>query len=604
MTNSTLRIPAMAALACCAVTPMSDAQLATIAVGTEVRVSQTFPTRAFAELTACAHPSDPTRLLAAAMYDTVDSSGSRRSSVLVFASTDGGTSWKPTLDTRRDGQETPDPSCAISANGTAYLATMTVARQRGPISLYSSHDTGSSWAHSPLQVGNGSIDRPWVAVSDAAGSRDPHLYITAFRETRSPFTRDFVAFTLRDGTSDGLGGTAQRSHYLHNGPVVAIGESLAVGLLAHPTTRAQEPPTLAEPAGGWPSSPVISAVQLTGDTILSTPVVVSTFASETPSKRFLLTDFIPALARDRSSTTFRDRLYAVWLDAASGATRVMISHSSDSGRTWSPARLVGDDGSTSSSERPHDSVNPAVAASPQGVVGVLWYDRRDNPDFGYWPRFAASIDGGDTWTSSVKVSRRPMAARLDGLFAYTALRQSGGASNHELVFSVHNGWNFKGGDTSGLVAGADGVFHPFWIDNRTGEAQVWTAPVRVTGSVRRRRDITDSTTVRLDRVRYDSTARTISVEATVEMRAQARGPIVLVATSLTSGITDRLVVVGASNGIPGPGATWVVTQRDGLIERGSRFTIPLRFSMGSWTRAAINPLAVTVRVLSSETSNP
>jgi hypothetical protein len=63
-------------------------------------------------------------------------------------------------------------------------------------------------------------------------------------------------------------------------------------------------------------------------------------------------------------------------------------------------------------------------------------------------------------------------------------------------------------------------------------------------------------------------------------------------------------VVGASNGIPGPGATWVVTQRDGLIERGSRFTIPLRFSMGSWTRAAINPLAVTVRVLSSETSNP
>jgi hypothetical protein len=35
------------------------------------------------------------------------------------------------------------------------------------------------------------------------------------------------------------------------------------------------------------------------------------------------------------------------------------------------------------------------------------------------------------------------------------------------------------GDYSGLTAAADGVFHPYWIDNRTGWHQVWTAAVRV-----------------------------------------------------------------------------------------------------------------------------
>jgi hypothetical protein len=40
------------------------------------------------------------------------------------------------------------------------------------------------------------------------------------------------------------------------------------------------------------------------------------------------------------------------------------------------------------------------------------------------------------------------------------------------------------GDTAGLVADADGVFHALWIDNRTGVHQVWTATIAVRGVVR------------------------------------------------------------------------------------------------------------------------
>jgi len=39
-------------------------------------------------------------------------------------------------------------------------------------------------------------------------------------------------------------------------------------------------------------------------------------------------------------------------------------------------------------------------------------------------------------------------------------------------------WLF-GGDYSGLAAGADGRFHLFWVDSRTGIYQVWTTTARV-----------------------------------------------------------------------------------------------------------------------------
>src|SRR5436189_299191 len=38
-----------------------------------------------------------------------------------------------------------------------------------------------------------------------------------------------------------------------------------------------------------------------------------------------------------------------------------------------------------------------------------------------------------------------------------------------------------GGDYAGLAADAGGVFHAFWVDNRTGYSQIWTAPLTVPG---------------------------------------------------------------------------------------------------------------------------
>ena len=75
-------------------------------------------------------------------------------------------------------------------------------------------------------------------------------------------------------------------------------------------------------------------------------------------------------------------------------------------------------------------------------------------------RFRASHDGGRTWATSVRVSE------VSTLFTEDLLRKV--PEEEERV-----------GHTAGMAADARGVFHPLWIDNRTGVRQVWTAAVSV-----------------------------------------------------------------------------------------------------------------------------
>jgi hypothetical protein len=100
---------------------------------------------------------------------------------------------------------------------------------------------------------------------------------------------------------------------------------------------------------------------------------------------------------------------------------------------------------------------PMLAVNKNGVVGICWYDRRDNSDnLGYWVRFSASLDGGASWIPSARVS-----------------------THANVVNPSERDNHFHGGDTAGLAADADGVFHPLWIDNRTGVHQMWTTTVKV-----------------------------------------------------------------------------------------------------------------------------
>ena len=124
------------------------------------------------------------------------------------------------------------------------------------------------------------------------------------------------------------------------------------------------------------------------------------------------------------------------------------------------------------------------------------------------------------------------------------------------------------GDYAGLAADVDGTFHPYWIDNRTGWHQVWTAPVRVEAKAVKNGsedlaaldDLTPLTTLERVTSGYDRTTQT----ATVTVRLKNTGTQTLKAPLKIRLIrleSDVAIVdaVGASNGLTGPGAVWDVT---------------------------------------------
>jgi hypothetical protein len=162
-----------------------------------------------------------------------------------------------------------------------------------------------------------------------------------------------------------------------------------------------------------------------------------------------------ALAVDPGSARWRDRVYAVWADYASGRGAIRVRTSSDAGRSWTPQSTV----APSTDDAP-DRFMPTVAVNRSGVVGVLWYERTPGATEGHRPLFSASRDGGVTWLPPV-----PLTSAMN-----VRAQQRGTSTGTFLP---------NGGDTAGLVADATGRFHAVWIDNRTGVQQAWAATIDV-----------------------------------------------------------------------------------------------------------------------------
>jgi hypothetical protein len=162
----------------------------------------------------------------------------------------------------------------------------------------------------------------------------------------------------------------------------------------------------------------------------------------------------------------------VWDDGRSGNARILSAFSTDKALTWSTPRTVDDPPDATAPQPAPNNFMPTIAVNRDGVVGAAWYDRRDDrANLGWRVRFAASFDGGETWRPSVAVSSRSNVFDPNGMLSTSVygLALEIGFDNRQLF----------AGDTAGFSAAADGSFHAFWIDNRTGVPQVWSARIRV-----------------------------------------------------------------------------------------------------------------------------
>lgn len=579
-----------------------------ITVGKNVQVSADNSKLAHGEILMAADPKDPRHLVGCSMIFP-DPFARRISDGVNYTSTDGGLSWKQSLYVNKGDYGSGDPACTYGPGGTAFTAYLGPGLRPGmeDVLFYRSSDGGQTWQS--MGYINRALDREYVTVDTTGGKYNGHIYINgtgAFRPvlpTGDP-EEDSVGITIQRSTDGGatfrtpLNRLSKKPNYvlgMGNGAVLSDGTYVAIfGDLTEEKRAAEVHPTT-------PNAflKVISSTD-GGETFGDASVVSDWYMNY--GEIGSTSSIVPTITVDRSSGPFRDRLYASWPDYRSGRGEVFLSHSTDKGKTWSSPIIVNDDRAWAPPKHGPDDILPVVDVNKDGIVGVSWYDRRDNPNnYGWWIRFAASTDGGETFGPSVRVSEAPQTIAsgpkvgLDG-FSSGGGQPSALTKTGEIHVNLGFGgvFGFNGGHTAGMAADAGGQFHPFWIDNRTGVEQIWTAAVTVEGAsvvkngsqeLAGMDDVTNMVTVDFKDGKFDRNTGVLSIDAYLGNTSDKplKGPIRMRVLTVSSKI-GAPAIQNSDNNLPGAGAVFDFTEaipdqskglEPGQIAKAKRITVKL-----------------------------
>jgi hypothetical protein len=320
------------------------------------------------------------------------------------------------------------------------------------------------------------------------------------------------------------------------------------------------------------------------------------------------------IAVDWSHGRFRGRAYFVWTGYKNGRCQTQVSYSGDRGRTWSHPVVVSDAKKFSGGPGPDDA-NATIAVNSAGIIGVMWYDRRRfSDDVGWQPRFAFSTDGGMTFSHSIPITENTMNVNRRRLTV---------AAYNISPDVIEIGWSkIAAGETAGLAADANGVFHPLWIDNSSGVDQLYTTAIHVDRGTGSNSDVLpgpavpgaraaaasevqslvpvnasgapngvcSSTSLErlsvihsgvridvgnaiIDRLRHE-----VSFDAYVVAmgRAALHEPLILRLTSIETKVASEITAANANNRLPGPGACWTMSLGVGQVLTAPGATVARR----------------------------
>jgi hypothetical protein len=550
-------------------------QTGKIAVGRNVCVSGAMSKEPHYEVVLAADPKNPDYLLSGSM---VYSNERSEFYVIGYASFDRGRTWTPTLkipqETHRFGW---DPACAFGPEGNAYFVSQGMtAEGRSNALIWRSRDGGKTW-EKPTEIITG-IERSFVVADKTNSKYRGRVYICAA----------------------GAGSSIDKDRFLP-GITILHSKDGAVSL--------ESPVTLFSTGNRYPSLPGNSVVLSDGTMVClfdelreffredgssaipeakpSDPnarlkIVTSSDGGENFSKATVVSDLylpwdwaslsLPTLAVDETSIPFKDRLYVTWPDIRSGRLEILFSYSADKGKSWSGPVVINDERPPADPGTGPNHFMSIVAVNRDGVVGVSWYDRREAVGNLDWSvRFTSSLDGGDTFLPSVKVSEAPFSHSESVPLPINTAGSGGGdvvpwrrGNSLKLTVGVHR-FYFSGGHTAGLTADAGGTFHALWVDNRTGVPQVWTAPITVEGTALRNgarelsdlEDISDKVMLEYSNTRFDRDTGILSLEARLVNTSTETitVPIKARVTLLRSDLAVAKLLT-TDNGQSGPGAVW------------------------------------------------
>jgi hypothetical protein len=567
---------------------MTTKQSSPILVAPAVTVSQAYRSRPHWEVLIAADPTDTKRLIACSKLLSNDQTyrATWPDNVIVYMSTNGGANWQPTLEIDKH-QHNNDPACAFGPDGSAYF--MSFGGNRGSkfqMPMYRSLDGAKRWN----EVGEAeNSDRPYITVDDTNGKYRGRVYVHSVSSVAGIDGAHLQGLAIFHSTDQGQTyksvklADEETQYVIGNGNGVVMSDGTFAFIFGDASGQ-----TGIFMRDMHPASPN-----------LKLKVVSSNDGGETFEKAKLIDDWyyrfngtldgMPSLAVDRTKGPFHDRLYASWVDVRAGRGEIRLARSDDKGKTWFPSIIVSDNWPQDEKGESPDAFMPEVAVNRNGILGVMWYDRRDHPDNqGYDIRFTASLDGGESFLPSVLVSRGgDSALRMKELLLWPTWNLAPKPDGRQ--HAAFSAWGQNGGDTAGLACDLDGVFHPLWIDRLSGIEQVSTTRITVNSAampnggegLESLSDFSAKAEIHYSMAHVDLATNEITIRAAISNISKAQLPgrltLRLLALSSSNGLVE---VQNSDNRDPAAGAIWEFRTSSGEPLQPGAVTLPrqLRFA--------------------------
>jgi hypothetical protein len=356
-------------------------------------------------------------------------------------SNDGGKTWRqrsPPLPAF--GKGGGDPVLAVDADGVFYYSALaTNSMGLSILAVTRSIDGGATWSRVTNAVSSRTTatdlhDKEWMTVDRTNSPYSGNVYVTWTRFSPKPEDSGISFVRSTDG------GRTWSNAKLISPPLtpqaVVQGSWIAIGpegeiYVSYMDTRIAGIAVVKSTDGGQTFSAPVTAIKFRTTTTLKT----LSGGFEVP--------FWPSIDVDISDGPHRGTVYIVTNDETGWEDEidVLLVSSTDGGKTWTEPTRVSDD------ETSTDQFMPALIVAPDGTLGIIWYDRRNDPQNNVLTDLymTTSIDGGRTLLPNRRIT----------------------TANWMVVpasFEVRNGYH---GDYNQISAGDLG-FVLNWADDRSG----------------------------------------------------------------------------------------------------------------------------------------